>query len=167
MELQTIAERTRLPLRKLRYVIDHRLLPGLRVKIDGKAVGQPRYFTDFEAFAVACAAAMLVGGMKREAVVQCIDGLVDLTWEGEPFSKRPITELAKSKGGHVLSSLFTDTGTAVVMLGDGLNVRALAKSRDTGWCQPRTLARLSDDYQPMVIVQIDLAQLRDRLKHKA
>src|SRR5262245_13118637 len=86
VDLQTIAARTGLPPRRLRYVLDHRLLPGMRVRRDAQAQGQPRYFTDFEGFGVALAAQLLEGGLRREAVVTALDWLFDLTW---PVNGRP------------------------------------------------------------------------------
>jgi hypothetical protein len=50
------------------------------------------------------------------------------------------------------------------MFADGLNVRIQCKAFDTGWRQPQTLARLSDDYQPVAIVELNLTHLRNQLK---
>jgi hypothetical protein len=167
MELQEIAEKTRLPLRKLRYVIDHRILPGLRVKIDESAVGGPRYFTELEGFAIACATTMLIGGLKREAVILCMDGLAELTWEGALYSKRPGSnqqEQAKKMRELCFYSSFYGDGSATAMLADGENLRVQVKQRDTGWRQPKTLVRLDDDYKPVVILQLDLAQIRTQMQ---
>ena len=53
MDLQTLANRTGVPLRKLRYVLDHRLLPGMRIKHAFEFVGQPRSFAEHEGFGIA------------------------------------------------------------------------------------------------------------------
>ena len=167
MELQTIADRTQLPLRKLRYVLDHRLLPGLRVKIDGNEVGRPRYFTDYEAFGVACAAALLGGGVKREAVIHFMNAMTKLTWEGAPYAKQPGSshlERVKKLEKVAFYTAYSKTGAAIAMLGDGVNIRVYGKGGDTGWRQPQTLARLNEEYRPLIVVQLDLARLREQLK---
>jgi hypothetical protein len=155
-----------LPLRKLRYVLDHRLLPGLRVKVAENAVGRPRYFTEFEAFGIACAATLLVAGLKREAVVGFMDGLAELTWDGPPSAReRPSSSEDKRSFDRIaLYVAFTERKPSLALLADGTNVRIQVGSRDTGWRQPRTLAKLSEDYQPRATVHLDLAQLRDQLR---
>jgi hypothetical protein len=57
---------TGLPVRKLRYVFDHRLLPGMRPGSSGHGVS--RTFTDFEGFSIALAALLLDSGFSRKLV---------------------------------------------------------------------------------------------------
>jgi hypothetical protein len=49
------------------------------------------------------------------------------------------------------------------MLGDGVNLRFTFGDEDTGWVQPGTNAPLAEGYQPRVVINIDLARLRDLL----
>src|SRR2546423_342570 len=62
MDVRTIARRARLPVRKIRYVLDQRILPGLRGRLQKYLAGRPRSFTDMEGYCVACAALLLEGG---------------------------------------------------------------------------------------------------------
>src|SRR3954451_20043785 len=70
MDLLTIAELTGLPIRRLRYTLDHRVLPGADRASRGPRL--TRTFTDFEAFGIACAAALLQSGARRPLVEQCM-----------------------------------------------------------------------------------------------
>ncbi|MEX2140541.1 MAG: hypothetical protein WD894_14860 [Pirellulales bacterium] len=153
MDLQTIAARTGLPLRKLRYVFDHRLLPGLRVKHATEMTGHPRYLTSLEALGVACAAALVEGGMRREAVVDVLTGLTILRWSSNG-PKQSLTLLEKA--GQ------TGVSPALASLADGAYLRFQIGKRDTSWLN-RTSFAVEADFRPRVIVQVDVAALRDAI----
>ena len=152
MDLQTIAAQTRLPVRTIRYVLDHRLLPGQR-RVTGQPdlVGRARVLTDLEGFSVACAATLLESGVRREAVVDFMSALTGYSVGKNARKTRPM---------GAIQWAFEATTPAKAMLGDGVNLRFELDREDTGWIQPGTFARLADDYQPRAIVTIDLAQLR-------
>jgi hypothetical protein len=153
MDLQTIAELTRLPIRKIRYVLDHRLLPGLRVEGQPDLVGRARILTDLEGFAVACAAILLESGVRKEAVIEFMAGLSGFPMGRIPAGKRSI---------HAIQKAFERTVTpAEALLADGMNLRFKFGHEDTGWVQPRTYAPLSHGYQPRMVISIDLAHVRD------
>jgi hypothetical protein len=157
-ELQTIAMRACLPLRTLRYVLDHRLLPGARVMQAEHAAGRPRYLTGHEAFGLACAALLLQGGLKRQTVVSFMDGLCQLTWSGRQRRRGNAGEQPA-----LITALTSKNEAASARFGDSVNLRIQVGSRDTGWVQPKTWAKLSDDYAPRIVVDLDLGQLRDLL----
>jgi hypothetical protein len=70
MHIAEIAERIGLPVRQVRYVLDHGIMPGLKPAGEGR--GTPRYLTAFGAFGVACAALLLQAGLRREVVYACL-----------------------------------------------------------------------------------------------
>src|SRR5690242_5948102 len=84
MDIQAIATRARLPVRTVRYVLDQRLLPGLRGRPQKHLAGRPRSFTPLEGYAVACAALLLAGGVRRKTVVEVMGGLATLPWPATP-----------------------------------------------------------------------------------
>lgn len=154
MDLQTIADRIQLPIRKVRYVIDHRLLPGLRVEGQPNVLGRARSLTDFEGFGVAAAALLLESGVKREKAVDFIDSLCSHSLPTERRGKRQ----------NFLLYVFSSTGkSATASLGDGVNVRLRIDNYDSHWLQPRTGARLATEYEPRVVIMVDLARLRNAL----
>jgi hypothetical protein len=153
MDLQTVARLTRLPVRKIRYVLDHRLLPRLRVAGQPDLVGRARILTDLKGFAVACAAILLESGVRKEAVVEFMAGLSDFPVGKRRDDKHPVYAVQKA---------FEAKGMpAEAMLADWINLRFKFGRHDTGWVQPRTYAPLADMYQPRVVISIDLASLRD------
>jgi hypothetical protein len=154
MDIQTISKRTQLSLRKLRYVLDHRLLPGTRVQLAVNAAGQPRQFTEFEGFAIAAAAALLDGGLKRDSVIRFFSALADFSWD-----------VFRGKPQNALLNVFSSADVpALCQFADDTNIRVVLAQRDSGWVQPHTNAKLDANYRPRVTVELDLARLRDELK---
>ena len=155
MELAELAARTGLAARKLRYVLDHRLLPGRRG--DGPGHGVPRSVTPFEGFAVAVAARLLDAGLTRRLVATALATLA-VAARGKPVGSAPLLAAFTSGGGRL-------------EFGDGRGVRLSAPGRpgvqvavDTGW-RPLTLAeRLPDGYSPMVRVTFDLDELAGAIR---
>jgi hypothetical protein len=47
-----------------------------------------------------------------------------------------------------------------VLVGDAVNLRLRLRGADTGWLEPRSLARLDAAYRPWVTIQLDLEPLR-------
>lgn len=156
MDIHTIAKRTRLPTRKIRYVLDHRLLPGMRVKTDADRLGHPRSFTDLEGFGIACAATLLVGGVKRDAAFHFMESLCRYVWDEPHKQRRSLTILEKAFASPADVS-------ACALFGDGLNVRFRIGSRDTNWLQPGTFAELKQ-FCPRLTICLDLGRLRDALR---
>jgi hypothetical protein len=76
MDLHTLEERTGLALRSLRYVLDHRLVPGLNIQLASKVAGRPRRFSDDAGFGIACAAVLLQAGVQRKRVHQFLKDLL-------------------------------------------------------------------------------------------
>src|SRR2546429_7926187 len=70
MDLAELATRTGLPPRRLRYVLDHRVLPGMKDWGEGRGI--PRVFTTFESFGIALAALLLECGLIRGLVASCL-----------------------------------------------------------------------------------------------
>ena len=156
MDVQTIADRTRIPVRKVRYVLDHRMLPGLRTKSDEERVGHPRVFVDSEALGIAFAAALLEGGVKRDLVVDFLDFLVSYNVREDPKRRRK----------HVTAyeeAFASRSSTIVAMVGDGVNMRTRIGGWDSGWIQPGTFVPLKD-FHPRVTIQVDLAALKKALR---
>ncbi len=153
MDLQTIAELTRLPVRKIRYVVDQRLLPGLRVEGQPDLVGRARILTDLEGYAVACAAILLESGVRKEAVVEFMAALSGFPMGQASAGKKSIRALQKAYEPKVTP--------AEAFLADGMNLRFKFGREDTGWLQTGTYAPLSRGYEPRMVISINLAYLRD------
>ncbi len=158
MDMAELAELTGLPVRKLRYVSDHRILPGLAGTATGHGV--PRTFTDFEGFGIALAARLLDAGLTRKTVAAC---LAIAFRPGGPPETAPIPPLMRAynaAGGRL-------------EFGDATYVRVHAPRRagiggvfDTGWVPMAAAGPACGGYAPEVLVAVELGGLvravRDR-----
>src|SRR4051812_17625384 len=70
MDIAEIAARTRLPARRLRYVLDHAVVHAGQWPGEGRGVR--RTFTRYEAFKIALAAVMLQCGLTRALARACL-----------------------------------------------------------------------------------------------
>ena len=160
--LAEIAKRAALPIERLRYVIDSRILPGRRHIKPGAGAsspgrGIPRAFTDDEALALVVVVLLLQGGVRRRAAQWCMDLL---TARLDPNSRRPRDIL--------FTRVLRDETVVALEIGDGLNVRLVFKEgplrKDSGlprtWIQPKTRATI-ENYDPLLLVRINLAKIRN------
>ena len=163
LDVQTIAQRVGLSPRKVRYVLEQRVLPGVRGRPQKHLAGQPRSFTLMEAFFIGCAAALLQGGVQRKTVAELLARLADMPWPlpgcaAQPKSSKPRVPRAFKTAVEAVCLHSGDP--AFVLVADGVNVRLRLGEEDTGWLEPRTRARLAEGYRPSVIIQLDLAPLQ-------
>jgi len=151
--LADISRRTGLTTRQLRYVLEHRVLPGRQGTSRGR--GCEREFTEFAAFGIACAAMLFRAGLRRAPVKRCIEILCPV---GRAFGEMPLYQA------------FMASGEAVLEIADYQNLRLKSTgilrkhNLDTDWRQIDTGAVLQAGYRPSVTVSIDVAKLREELK---
>jgi hypothetical protein len=165
MDVQMIAQRAQLSARKIRYILDQRILPGVRARQETHQAGQPRFYTKMEGFFIAFAALMLEGGVQRKTIIEALARLVDMPWPFLGEEAGPLTPLQKalSTSRTALEALYNiPGGQAEILIGDGVNLRFKVPKADTGWFEPRSLARLAGDYRPLVVIQLDLGSLKSR-----
>jgi hypothetical protein len=156
--LAEIADRAALPIERLRYAIDSRILPGSRrlkrrAGASNPGRGIPRAFTLGEAFALVMVVKMLEAGIRRRAAQDCLD---ILSMSIVPNSRHPRDIL--------LTRVLHDGGVVALEIGDGLNIRLVCEGRvhsalPRTWLQPKTGAALAN-YDPMLLVRINLTKLR-------
>lgn len=167
-DLRRIATLTGLPLRKLRYVVDHELLPGMKFQIAANETGRPRRFGPDVAFGIACIATLLEGGLQSAAAYRFFDAILHLSI---PWGSRQ-----EAWHGAEILSTFIDRGkSGQALLGDGRNVRLNLQMRDgqidTDWHLTHKVdphrtthtSRRSDGYSPRTLVALDLGRLRELL----
>jgi hypothetical protein len=148
--LDEIAQTSGLPVRKLRYVLDHRLLPGAQHASLGRGVS--RSFTPFESFAIVVAALMLEAGLRRSLICDCLAVL----------SRNPTRNVQ-----HVpLYRAFAHGQPARLEIGDWKFVRLnvaphpLSPALDTGWLALTDDPSPDHSYSPLVCVVLDVGRIR-------
>ncbi len=149
-DLAQIADRSGIPLRKLRYVLDQGLLPAGKVASRGR--GAPRSFTSFEAFGLVTAALMLRAGLKRTLVRDCLAVLCRAP--GRDIDEVP------------LYRAFAADLSARLEVGDWQRVRLSGSGRlprmtfDTGWLPLPGSPAPAGANAPLVTLVLDVGQIR-------
>ena len=147
MDLQTLHSRTGLSLRKLRYVVDHELVPGMKIVLAPGEAGRPRQFADDIGWAIACAAALLESGVQRTIIPKFLEVL------------RSIEVESGNDRAPVIPCLLRNPQPAEALLADGTHVKLTVYVNDFGW---RTLdGKMSPapKKKPRVTISIDLGQI--------
>lgn len=155
MDLRDIAERTHLPDRILRYVLDQEIVPPSNVAIRGHESGKPRYFDAQKGVEIACAGHLLEAGVKRAAAATIIESMGLIEWK------------IGRRRSIVWHDLLDGEAPVQLLLGDSRFVRLAAgppENWDSGWLDTATAN--STDKAPFlkVIIQVDLGQIRDSLR---
>jgi hypothetical protein len=149
MDVAELADRTGLPARRLRYALDHRLLPGACPYPAGHGV--PRTFTDFEGFGVALAARLLGAGLTRQLVAASLASACRRPRVGKAHA--PLYCAYAASSGRL-------------ELGDGRFLRlwvtrrrGVADELDTGWLPLVAGDSAPERYTPTVLVSVELGAL--------
>jgi hypothetical protein len=163
--LAEIADRADVPLERVRYVLDSGILQGGRRRKRETGASSPgrgiaRKFTRDEAFGLVIVVLMLEGGLRRRAVQDCLQ-LFRTSMAPGSRRLRDVT----------LIRVLDDMAVVALEIGDGLNVRFVAKdvpavvntALPTHWIQPKTKLPLPD-YDPQLVVRINLAKIRAQFR---
>ncbi len=156
MDLTEIHRQTKLSLRKLRYVLDHGILPGTRVKTDSSRVGHPRSFSPFEGYSIAVAAALLEAGLRRGLVARFFDAMTEIEWE-RPGPQRP-------KLVPLECSFRASVTPCVAEIADGRYLAVKIGRKEMPWADLQSPRFNRVRYEPRIVVTVDLARLRDEIR---
>jgi hypothetical protein len=147
MDLDRISKSTSLPIRRLRYVLEHRVLPGAERRSKGHRV--TRHFSEFEAFGITCAAAMFEAGLRRPVVALLMSALTRRTAAGVPLQRA------------------FEGRADVLEIADGVNMRLVEGRAEPDWVQVATGTALRK-YAPMTTLRLDVGRFRRAVQdHKA
>jgi hypothetical protein len=153
MDVMEVSRRTGLPIRRLRYVLEHRLLPGTEKASRGHRI--PRSFTDLEGFGIACAAVLLQAGLRRPLVQRCIRELL-----------RP--SRGRGRPENHLALLQRSAGAAVIEIADGTKLRVTAGPGKTSEWLPLTVGKDEMNApEPVAVMRVDIGSIRDMLNIKS
>lgn len=149
MDLQELHEKTGISRRKLRYCLDHSLIPGLSIEIASDEVGRPRKFHEDVGFAIACAASLLEMGLPHERIRFFLDSL------------RRIEIGGKGRGKSALVWILEFKSPAIAQLSADGFVRLTVEQfdYDSGWTSSAGEKAPRRDYSPLVAVVLDLGQI--------
>ena len=157
MDLQELSRRSGIGGRRLRYVLDHGLVPGLRIEIAEGEVGRRRKFADDVGVGIACAAHLVELGLSHDTIRLFLGALARLHI-GEKLLLRCIFERHGDLPRGELG--------CVAELGDGVNVRVRVPdpiNYDSKWHAPDNPAPLSSEYRPTTRIVLDLGRILDQV----
>lgn len=152
MDLQQLHAQTGIDLRKLRYCLDHELVPGLRIAPTPGEAGRPRKFAEDVGFGIVCAARLLELGLPHKSISGFLEGMLRCRIARKGCEK------------PALLAVLEQTVPATAQLGDGkyIRIRVPEYGYDSGWVSPNHRVR-GGDYRPIVIVELDIGQIRDQV----
>ena len=146
MDVRTLADRTGLSQRRIRDVLDRRLIPGEWQSTEAE-VGQPRRFDNDVGLLVAIAGHLVEAGLKTTTVKQILGEL-------------PKVKLPGKRKASVMQAVLQYDVPATIDIGDGAYVRFRIKDWDSGWKLPGSRAKVPSDFEPYVGIRIDIKRIR-------
>lgn len=153
--LLTLNQRTNAELRKLRYCIEHRLVPEtIESRVIDDARGQPREFDLLTSALLVAAVHLIAAGVKRDHV----------GWIMERIRSNP-----GSRKSQVHTSLAADATIhgkgGKIFTGDGSHMRWIVGDYDSGWMMfTGKRAIPAPEFQPLIEISIDLGRISDLIR---
>lgn len=151
MDLTELADRSGVDRRKLRYVLDHDLVPELHIVIHDKEWGRPRYFAEDVGFGIVCAARLLEAGFRHDTIKGFLRALIEIKFKpGDP-----LPALAYVLQRQELPS-YAD-------FGDELAIRLRVGGHDFGWVTAVKKAKPIEFFDPVVTITLNIGFIRDQV----
>lgn len=150
MDIKTLSELIEIPVRQVRYVIDHGLVPERYWMAEEHPIGHVRTFNNISAIFIACAAFLLQAGHKRDGVRALMEAI-----------SRPIRRTRNPLRLPMIGEAMTAHGRAKVQFADGRYVRWIFGDFTEEWFDSATPPQSTTDMVPKVIVEIDVGAIRD------
>lgn len=140
LTIADLAERTAIRTRKLRYVVDHQLVPGFELVKAG--TGNARHMSEVQAFALVIAANLLEYGYTRTAVRTLMEAL------GGTKNSRKIISLPQIYANAV--------PTLIIGNLDGVQIKGV-------WYTLPGLRKAGKKYKPDVETHVNLQRIREQV----
>ena len=156
MDLKALAKTTKLPLRKLRYVVDHEIIPATHECIDGMG-GQSRQFGDDNAFLIAVAGSLLEYGCRRDLVSDLMLAIARQSRKG--FGKSLEKPRTQKKDAKVF-------GTVQIANGQYIRFSTTDPPWTSGWMRRNSNRMVDLDKPAMVVIEIDLNEIAALVYHR-
>lgn len=149
MDLAELSQRSQLERRKLRYVLDHKLVPELHIEIKDEEHGRPRHFAEDVGFGIVCAARLQEAGVLHDSIRGFLRALLELKFDTQD-SQPALAYVMR----HNLSS-YADWG-------DDAYARLRVDDWNSGW---RKAGSRKPDHKadPVLIFTLNVGRIRDQV----
>lgn len=151
-ELSTISQRSGVELRKLRYCVDHELVPERTWFLAEHEAGRPRRFDSIAAVYLVCAARLLESGVRRDAVKSLMQQVGRLMKPGRNPLNLPL-----------IAEAFFSQAEALIEYADGSHYRCRVGKTDSGWLSFDGRLRPAPDFLPVAVISLNVSLVRKRL----
>jgi hypothetical protein len=146
LDITELSRRTKIERRKLRYILDHQLVPRSCIEIADNDAGRPRQFDELAGFGIVCAARLLDLGMPHESIRLFLGRLLDIINTYPPFFP-----------------LFFGGCPATAELGDGTHVRVEMGGHSSGWIPSNKARKRDNTFTPVAVVRLDIGCVRNQI----
>ena len=153
MDLQELHRRTGINVRKLRYCIDHELVPGLSIDLAPGKAGRPRSFAEDVGFGIVCAACLLELHLRHDTIRAFLGGLLNIPIRGKGPPKSVFVSVLER--GFPAQALLSDDGKIRIVVGEA--------NYDTGWILPDHPTQPVEGFEPRAYVTLDFGKIRDQV----
>src|SRR4051812_10453363 len=107
IDIHVIALAARVSPQVARYVVDQRLVPNARGRLQEGVAGRPRSFQPVEGFSLVCAARLYASGVQRKAIGQLFRWLAELPWPPPGTApQRSLVRLVQTRGWTTQDALY-------------------------------------------------------------
>ena len=153
-ELSTISQRSGVELRKLRYCVDHELVPERTWFLAEHEAGRPRRFDSITAVYLVCAARLLESGVRRDAIKSLMQHVGRFMKPGRNPLHLPLI-------AEAFASRQVD---ALIEFAEGSHYRCRVGKTDSGWlCVDGKLRPAAPDFSPVAVISLNVSLVRKRL----
>ena len=153
MDLQELHRRTGIKVRKLRYCIDHDLVPGFPIDLTPDKAGRPRSFAEDAGFGIVCAACLLDLHLRHDTIRTFLGALPNIVIPGDMPPQRLLVKVLKLPF------------PAEAQLSNDGKIRIVVHELDydSKWIHPDDQSKPDADYEPQAFVTLNLGMIRDRV----
>lgn len=149
MDLAELSQRSQLERRKLRYVLDHKLVPELHIEIKDEQHGRPRHFAEDVGFGIVCAARLQEAGLLHDSIRGFLRALLELKFDAQD----PQAALA-----YVLQRKLP----AYADWGDDSYARLRVDDWNSGWRKAGS-RKPDPKVDPLLIFTLNVGRIRDQV----
>lgn len=164
MDITELAEIAGIERRRIRYVLDHELVPRLHLSFVEDAAGRPRQFYPDVGFIIACAARLLDFGLAHQQIRDFLSGLLELPYNSKPFADDSSPRADESciavmlRRQDISATAYFDEKSWVKVAFQLDHLKY-----ETRWYSFLTKEFRPSNFKPLCYLSLDIARIRDQV----
>jgi len=150
INIRELAGRTKIGVRRLRYIFDNKILPDEAWEIFSDEPGTPRSFDEQTGISIAAAAYLLEAGLPRELVRK----LMYAAWESFYSYDN------KFSLSFLMQDALEKSKKSILEFGDASHIRLISSRKTSDWYWFEGKFRIDENYAPKVVIQVHIDKIR-------